>query len=453
MSINKWKDTNIYGNFKNKNLYTDATSTTLVESATAVFDGTVTVTGLLTTNAIAATDITVGGADLTTIYQTILGMSVYQTIASMPSLAGYQTIAGMSIYQTIASMPSLSGYQTIAGMSIYQTIASMPSLAGYLTSSLAATTYQTISGMSSYQLISSMPSLTGYLTSSLAASTYQTISGMSSYLLSSVATSTYQTISGMSSYLTTANAASTYLTQTNAATLYEPVSSITNYATLSFVASVYQPLINASTNLYTKLLTTGEINVTSNMSNYVGDWGFKLTGTQSQLCSQSISAYSTSYALGQTTAGVTTLNSGTGNNLAFAIGNSIVAYFSSSSTLTLYGSLVGNGITATSLSTGTLAVSSTSTLKSVNIGSTKTVSGFQFGNAQASSNATYTVVFPSNFAYTPIVTCTVCYGGLAYPSVNVFITSTSNSSFQYNCFFTGSSHSESFVSVNWIACC
>jgi hypothetical protein len=81
------------------------------------------------------------------------------------------------------------------------------------------------------------------------------------------------------------------------------------------------------------------------------------------------------------------------------------------------------------------------------------VSGFQFGNAQAPSNTTYTVAFPSNFVNVPIVTCTVCYSGTAYPSVNVFLLSTTRTSFQYNCYFTGSTHSESFVSVNWIVCC
>ena len=49
MSVNKWKDSNIYGNFKNKDLLTSASNTTVVTPASAEFDGPVVVNGVFLT--------------------------------------------------------------------------------------------------------------------------------------------------------------------------------------------------------------------------------------------------------------------------------------------------------------------------------------------------------------------------------------------------------------------
>lgn len=50
MSVNKFRDTTIYGNFKNKDLLTSASNTTVVTPASAEFDGNVTVNGIFRTN-------------------------------------------------------------------------------------------------------------------------------------------------------------------------------------------------------------------------------------------------------------------------------------------------------------------------------------------------------------------------------------------------------------------
>lgn len=49
MSVNKWKDSNIYGNFKVKDLLTSATDSTIVTPASAEFDGPVTINNSLST--------------------------------------------------------------------------------------------------------------------------------------------------------------------------------------------------------------------------------------------------------------------------------------------------------------------------------------------------------------------------------------------------------------------
>jgi hypothetical protein len=98
---------------------------------------------------------------------------------------------------------------------------------------------------------------------------------------------------------------------------------------------------------------------------------------------------------------------------------------------------------------GNVAVAGT-----LNIGTTKNVSGLQFGIASSSSSGgTVQVYFPYAFITTPVVTCTVVYGGVGYASVSAMIESTTTTYFNYNVLFVSNTHSEQYCQVNWIAIC
>ena len=106
-------------------------------------------------------------------------------------------------------------------------------------------------------------------------------------------------------------------------------------------------------------------------------------------------------------------------------------------------------------STGSLAnIAGTS----LNLNSTQAIKGIQVGTKTASATGgTVTVSFPNPFVSTPVVTCTVVYNGLGYPSVSAMITEQTTTYFKYNVFFFADNglgnHSEQYCSVNWIAIC
>jgi hypothetical protein len=197
----------------------------------------------------ATTSLSVGGANINTIYQTIAGMSSYLTTAIASST--YQTIAGMSSYLTTATASST--YQTIAGMS------------SYLTTATASSTYQTISGMSSY------------LTTATASSTYQTIAGMSSYLTTATASSTYQTIAGMVNYALLASPTFTGIPTAPTATTG---TTGTQIATCDFVlnnSTNILPLTNTFTGASNTFNNTISINGLDTSTEIVGFNNFVLT--------------------------------------------------------------------------------------------------------------------------------------------------------------------------------
>ena len=122
----------------------------------------------------ATTSLQVGGADISTIYQTIANMSAYPTTVALSNWL--TTSAAATTYQPQSAMSN------------------------YLTTSVASYTYQTTANMSNY------------LTTSTASTTYQTLSSMVNYLSITSAGSTYQPKNLMTNYLTTATATSTYQT-------------------------------------------------------------------------------------------------------------------------------------------------------------------------------------------------------------------------------------------------
>ena len=223
--------------------------------------------------------ISFNGTYINAIYQSISGMSAYQTIAGMPSLTGYETSSHAStIYQTKTDMTNfvsqtqlttnltsyltnssitnlldktdaIALYQSISGMGSYVTTAAASSayqtilnMSVYLLIADAAATYQSINNMSNYATNTALGS---YLTTAIASSTYQTITGMSSYLTTATAASTYKTIASMSSYLTTAIAASTYQT----------IAGMSSYLTSATAASTYQTKLTGSTDLTVRTFT------------------------------------------------------------------------------------------------------------------------------------------------------------------------------------------------------
>ena len=123
-------------------------------------------------------------------------------------------------------------YQSVSGMSYYVTSALASStyhpislMSSYLTTTIASSTYQTIADMSSY------------LTSATASSTYQSISLMTDYLTAVVASSTYQTISNMSNYITTALATKHYTFAYNTATQSNLTVTVPNYSSLAMAST------------------------------------------------------------------------------------------------------------------------------------------------------------------------------------------------------------------------
>jgi hypothetical protein len=396
INVNRWKSTNIYGNLNNYPLYSDASGTTLIQASGFHTDGN------LSCNYFKLESASSGDDGI--LYHSAVLDSTTEYAIYMFSGGDVNFNAKTNLYLKTSDVIACTVNST--GLTIQNDLIVNGNIK--IGSSNINTIYQTISGMSSY------------LTTSSASSTYKTIAGMSSY----------QTVSGMSSYLTTSSASSTY----------QPISSMSSYLTTSSASSTYQTI--ASMSSYVN--STVAVSLSSNL-NVGGDLNcnnlaIKQIGLDTSIYNNCVSNYNTDYNLFAFNNGDANLNGAT--NLYLKI-HDVLCGTLTSSELTLANNLVVTG-------SSTLA---TVTSTSLNINSTKTVSGIQFGNANPSSSGTYTVVFPSTFANTPIVTTTIVYAGSSWPSVNAFITSTSTTSFQFNVFFTGSTHSENFVSVNWIAIC
>ena len=88
---------------------------------------------------------------------------------------------------------------------------------------------------------------------------------------------------------------------------------------------------------------------------------------------------------------------------------------------------------------------------SLNVGQSQQINKLQFGVASSSSNSSVTVTFSTAFLSIPVVVLTVIYGGLGYATENAVLTSTTLTNFTYIFLFNPSSHSESYVNVNWMA--
>ena len=252
MSVNKFKDTTVYGDFRNSDLLTSGSNNAIVKNCNATFDRNIAVGGsvvLASGASITANSSVISDVKLS--YLSTLTSNVQTQFNNIISSAAstYQTIANMSNYLT-----------TTVAASTYQPLTIM---SDYLTTTVAAYTYQTIANMSNY------------LTTATAASTYQTIANMSSYLTTTVAASTYQTIENMSNYLTSFEVAATYaplqspeLTDTPTAPTATAGTNNTQIATTAFVI---QALISSFNNtlllffagLYTNNVFTG-VNTFSN---------------------------------------------------------------------------------------------------------------------------------------------------------------------------------------------
>ena len=137
------------------------------------------------------TSLTIGNIGSTLILKGGSGNSITvdsntnMTVKDQTALSNNSNVANTKYVDTAISALS-SVYQTISGMS------------AYLTTATASTTYQTISGMSAYlttatasATYATISSLSSYLTTATASTTYQTISGMSSYLTTTNASTIY----------------------------------------------------------------------------------------------------------------------------------------------------------------------------------------------------------------------------------------------------------------------
>ena len=270
----------------------------------------------------------------------------------------------------------------------------------------------------------------------------------------------YQRIDNMVDYPT--------FTEVNAQ--FQQIVDMPNYLTTADASGYYQPISNMSAYV-TSLDTSGFVRQDSSANVYlVNDLHVKvqssatLNNTQIQTISDDASFLyninvpnpETDYFIYHFANGDVNYNAA--NSMYLKIGDVDQAIITSEA-LSLQHNLVVNGDTylhgedINTIFQPILTTSSDVTIRSLNIGSTKTVSGIQFGVVNPPSNGTYTVVFPNTFASTPIVTTTLVYSGLSYPTVNAFIVSTSTTSFQFNVVFSSGTHAEAYVMVNWIAIC
>jgi hypothetical protein len=179
------------------------------------------------------------------------------TVKDQTALSNNSNVANTKYVDTAISALS-SVYQTISGMS------------AYLTSATASATYATIANYVSNASLSS--TLTSYLLTATASATYATIANyVSNASLSSTLTS-YQTISGMSAYLSTATASATYATIANyvsnaslssTLTSYQTISGMSAYLTTATASATYGAKAIANTwdllQTFTLGITTGTI--------------------------------------------------------------------------------------------------------------------------------------------------------------------------------------------------
>jgi hypothetical protein len=288
---NKFKDTTIYGVFRNQDRPTVSADPEPGENANAIFDRDVTVSGSVITNTIKSTD----GVNTLTINATIAIQDLLNSLngfatfswanatfytqnyikgnyATIASLASYALTSSLSSYLTTSSASSTYLTQTDASTNYLtktnasSTYTTISSLSSYLTTATASSTYATISSLSSYLTTATASSTyltqtdasTNYLTKTNASSTYATISSLSSYLTTATASSTYATISSLSSYLTTATASSTYAT----------ISSLSSYLTTATASSTYLTITDAQTQY---------ISSTANIMNFKYFYNFKIT--------------------------------------------------------------------------------------------------------------------------------------------------------------------------------
>jgi len=214
-------------------------------------------------------------------------------------------------------------------------------------------------------------------------------------------------------------------------------------AVSSLASSVYNTVVG--TNILSNL-TTGATNTAIGSSVLTSTTtGGTNTAVGYQIL-QNVTTANNNTAIGSTCgAGITTksYNTALGYN-AFATGNT----FSNSTSL---------GANSQPTASNQIMLGTTSDTvqcpNKIKIRDTSTVGGIQFGTVSTSLSSGVTVSFPVAFTSTPIVVATVIYGGVGYPTGDIFITSTTTTYFTYNFQFQGSFPSAQYVSVNWIAIC